>query len=190
MARQRKRCKQCNKLFTPKRDFQKCCSYECDMEFVSNKDNLKRLVENGKQNRVKKANRLKKESKSQDKQVLTKLAQVLVNKYVRLRDKAKPCVSCGTYQAKFDAGHFFSQGGNAAIRFNTLNNHKQCFRCNRMLSANLVPYKIEIVRRIGQVNFNKIEAKRNDIAKYDVEYLQKLIRIFRKKIKLYENKFR
>ena len=183
-----KRCKNesCKKLFTPERNMQPCCSYSCETEYATK--NVAKLVEDGKKLRARESNKKKKELKSKDKQVLIKLAQVLVNKYVRLRDQKKPCVSCGTYQAKWDAGHFFSQGGNSSIRFNTLNIHKQCFRCNRMLSANLVPYKIEIVKRIGQTNFDKLEAKRNDIAKYNVEYLDKLIKVFRKKIKYLETK--
>lgn len=147
-------------------------------------------MENNMQERAKKQRKVKKEYKEQDKSLQLRLAQTIVNKYVRLRDQEKPCVSCKTYEAKWDAGHFFSQGGNSSIRFNTLNNHKQCFRCNRMLSANLVPYRIEIEKRIGIDNFEMLESKRNDVAKYDVEYLHRLIKVFRMKIRLYERKFR
>ena len=178
LTKKQKKCRYCKNLFTPFNTLQPFCfKEEC----------IKKHNQITKEKKQKKA---KKEFKENDKSTLLALAQKIVNKYVRLRDINKPCVSCGTYQAKWDAGPFFSQGGNSSIRFNTLNNHKQCFRCNRMLSANLVPYKIEILKRIGQDNFNKLEEKRNDVAKYNVEYLQRLIKVFRKKIKLYERKFR
>jgi hypothetical protein len=173
-----KKCKYCKDLFIPYTSFQKfCLKNEC-------------IIEHNQATKQKKAVKAKRVFKENDKSLQLKLCQTIVNKYVRLRDMNKPCVSCGINQAKWDAGHFFSQGGNPSIRFNTLNNHKQCFRCNRILSANLVPYRIEIERRIGLDSFNKLEAKRNDIAKYDVEYLHRLIKVFKKKIKLYENKFR
>jgi hypothetical protein len=58
--------------------------------------------------------------------------QVIVNKYVRLRDKDKGCISCGTpLLGKYDAGHYYSAGGNPELRFNTDNIHGQCVYCNQ-----------------------------------------------------------
>ncbi len=189
MARQRKKCKQCNNLFVPVRDFQKCCSYDCDIAYVSNKDNLKSLVEEGEKKKVKEANKKKLAFKQNDKSHLIKVAQREVNKYIRLRDKNEPCISCGTPNAKWDAGHFESQGGNLHQRFYTLNIWKQCYRCNQELSSNRAKYRPALIEKLG---LEKVEEIENDhgTKKYSVEYLQKLIKVFRKKIKLYENKFR
>lgn len=186
----RKRCKECNKLFVPQREMQPCCSYECEMKYISKPDNLKKHVEHGKKLRDRENIKKQRESKKNDKSFQLKEVQKVVNEYVRLRDKYKPCVSCGVIHAKFDAGHFFSQGGNSSIRFNTLNIHKQCFRCNRMLSGNLDEYKPVLLIKIGKENFESLEARRNDLAKYDIDYLHRMKKVFKKKIKLYERKFR
>ena len=46
-----------------------------------------------------------------------KEAQKWVNKFVRLRDKDKNCISCDApLTGKFDAGHFFSAGGHGSVR--------------------------------------------------------------------------
>ncbi len=186
----RKRCKECSKLFVPTRDMQPCCSFDCEILYATSSKNLKNLISDGEKLREKEARKKQRESKQNDKSFQLKETQKIVNEYVRLRDKNKPCVSCGTKKAKWDAGHFFSQGGNSSIRFNTLNIHKQCFRCNRMLSGNLDEYKPVLLIKIGKSNFESLEAKRNDIAKYEIEYLHRIKSVFKKKIKLYERKFR
>lgn len=174
----KKKCKTCKDWFIPERPMQTTCGVLCAIKY-SNKDEVK----------TKAINKQKKEIKMSDKPYLMKIAQTEVNRYVRLRDKNKPCISCYTPNAKWDAGHFKSAGGHQQLRFNTLNIHKQCMRCNQYLSGNLVEYEKELVKKIGK---DRVEAFKtnHEIAKYDVEYLQRLIKVFRAKIKLYEKKFR
>lgn len=174
----KKKCKSCKSFFVPEKDMQTTCSINCAIEY-SKRDEVKQ----------KRINKDKQELKQNDKSFLMKKAQEVVNKYVRLRDKNRPCISCYTPEAKWDAGHFKSAGGHQQLRFNTLNIHKQCMRCNQYLSGNLVEYEKELINRIG---LNRVQSFKtnHDIAKYDVEYLQRLIKVFKKKIKLYERLFR
>lgn len=80
-----------------------------------------------------------------------KLTQVSVNAYILVRDKDKPCVSCGAYDVEeFHAGHYLSVGGHPSLRFETLNLAKQCSKCNTHLSGNQTNYRIELVNRIGE----------------------------------------
>lgn len=188
----RKRCKNkdCNKLFTPDREMQPCCSFECTISYVNKPDNLKGLIKKGKELRQKENTRKKREWKQNDKSKLKQEAQKVVNQYIRLRDKHKPCCSCGhTGDRQFHAGHYESAGGNQQQRFYTLNIHKQCSICNNHLSANLVEYRKFMINKYGIKKVEEIE-NNHESKKYTVEYLQKLIRVFRKKIKLYEKKFR
>ena len=189
MARQRKRCKQCKELFAPVRDFMKNCSYDCDMAYVSDKENLKSLIVETKDRKVKENNKKKKYFRDNDKKFLIATAQKEVNKYVRLRDKYQPCISCKTPNAKWDAGHFESSGGNQQQRFYTINIWKQCYRCNQQLSSNRAMYRPALIAKLG---LPKVEEMENDhaIKKYSIGYLKRLIEVFRKKIKLYERKFR
>ncbi len=63
-----------------------------------------------------------------------------------------------------------------------MNIHKQCYRCNRELSANLKPYRIGLIKKIGLKRVEQLESN-HETKKYNVEYLQKLIKVFKKKIK-------
>lgn len=121
-----------------------------------------------------------------------KEAQVAVNKYIRLRDRNKPCVSCGGNPDQirggtFDAGHYRSRGSASHLRFNLLNIHKQCVKCNRFNSGNAVDYRIELINRIGQDNVDKLESD-NKPRKFTVEYLTRLKKIFNKRARFYERR--
>jgi hypothetical protein len=185
----RKRCKlkSCNKLFVPGRAMQPCCSFAHEFEYATS--NIDELVKDGAKLREKEIKEKKKAFKINDTKNLIEIAQNTVNKYIKLRDKNEPCISCKTFNAKWDSGHYESVGGNKQLRFNTLNIHKQCYYCNCHLSANLQPYRINLINKIGLEKVERLEQD-HSIKKYDVEYLTKLIKIFRKKIKLYERLFR
>lgn len=84
-------------------------------------------------------------------------AQAAVNEYVRLRDARLPCISCDSTPndndlmtgSRWDAGHYRSVGACPELRFEPLNIHRQCVKCNRNLSGNAVEYRIRLVQRIG-----------------------------------------
>jgi len=84
-------------------------------------------------------------------------AQAAVNEYVRLRDAHLPCISCDSIPndsdlitgSRWDAGHYRSVGACPELRFEPLNIHRQCVKCNRNLSGNAVEYRIRLVQRIG-----------------------------------------
>ena len=174
-----KKCRYCKNKFIPFNSFQPFCfKEEC-------------IKQHNKQEREKKARKAKKELKENDKPTLIKLAQVLVNRYVRLRDLNKPCISCeykGSIR-QIHAGHYKPVGNNQQLRYNTINIHAQCSICNNHLSANLVNYRVALIKKIGLEKVEWLECN-HETKKYTVEYLQKLIKVFRKKIKLYETKFR
>lgn len=71
------------------------------------------------------------------------------HKFIRERDKARPCVSCGSFNTS-DASHFYSAGQNPVVRFNEDNVHLSCRKCNYFLAGNLIPYHIELINRIGE----------------------------------------
>lgn len=176
-----KKCKMCKSSFIPTRPMQTICSFECSIEYAKNKNKIAR---------EKKARKVKKEFKENDKSTLIKLAQTVVNKYIRLRDDKLPCCSCGHLEGRqFHSGHYENVAGKQQLRFYTLNINKQCSICNNYLSANLVPYRKFMIDKYGLEKVEWIE-NNNERGNYSVEYLQRLIKVFRKKIKLYESKFR
>ncbi|MCK0543559.1 recombination protein NinG [Pseudomonas syringae pv. aptata] len=105
--------------------------------------------------------------------------QQAFNEWVRHRDAALPCVSCGRHhQGKYDAGHYRTVGSNPALRFEPLNCHKQCVPCNQHKSGNVVEYRLELVRRIGIVNVEWLEGP-HEPQKYTVEELKALTAKYR-----------
>ena len=178
----RKKCKNCLKMFTPERAMQSCCSFECSIEWAKKPKAQKQYKMEKKKELI---------EKYPDKSKWLANAQTVVNAYVRLRDKNKPCISCGYIGdgKKWNAGHFRPQGGNQQLRFNLLNLHKQCEPCNSYKSGNLVPYRKALIKKFGIKWVENLESN-HETKKYSIEYLQRLIKVFRKKIKLYEKKFR
>ncbi|EOL3928784.1 recombination protein NinG, partial [Escherichia coli] len=47
------------------------------------------------------------------------------------------------------------------LRFDERNIHKQCVVCNQYKSGNLVPYRVELINRIGQEAVDEIESNHN-----------------------------
>ena len=181
------RCKICRDKFEPKYFLQKACfNPTCLAEWSK----LDRQV------KQKKSDKTRKESLKTAGDYI-KEAQASINKFVRLRDKNKPCISCGNDREhkiglsghRYDAGHYRSRGSAGHLRFNLFNIHKQCVRCNRELSGNIVDYRLGLINRIGIGRVNMIELD-NKPKKFTIEYLKRIKAIFNRKFRLYESKFR
>lgn len=87
---------------------------------------------------------------------LIKKAVTCFHAYIRQRDEGKPCVSCGFYH-NLEAGHFYSAGKYAALRFDERNVHGQCKSCNYFKAGDLLNYRKHIVGRIGAEELKKID---------------------------------
>lgn len=131
----------CGEYFQPWNTLQKACSPTCALE----------LVRRDKAKKERKAIReAKKRLKTRSDWL--KEAQAAFNKYIRLRDRHEPCISCGTTDAniQYAAGHYRTVGSCPELRFEELNCHKQCnMNCNSHKSGNIVEYRINLVRKIG-----------------------------------------
>ena len=77
-------------------------------------------------------------------------AQIQVNNFIRLRDAALPCISCGRHhQGQYHAGHFKSVGAHPELRFVEINISKQCQPCNTHLGGNVLLYRQALIIKIG-----------------------------------------
>ena len=117
-------------------------------------------------------------------------AQAAVNEYVRLRDAHLPCISCDSTPndndlmtgSRWDAGHYRSVGACPELRFEPLNIHRQCVKCNRNLSGNAVEYRIRLVLRIGAEKVAWLEGMHAP-CKYTVEEIKAIKAEYRAKTK-------
>ena len=99
-------------------------------------------------------------------------AQAAFNLWIRLRDKDLPCVSCGRFhEGQWHAGHYMSTGARPELRFDESNAQKQCAPCNTYLSGNLAMYRIELIRRIGLAEVERLEGPQVP-RKYTVDELR------------------
>lgn len=100
--------------------------------------------------------------------------QKLVNAYVRQRDIREPCISCRKPCPDGHAGHYIAQGWSGALRFNLDNIHKQCVNCNVFRRGNLIDYRINLVRKIGEDKVKYLEDHRHDIKKWTHQELDQI----------------
>lgn len=168
------KCKVCKDKFTPKySSLQKTCGKPyC-------------AIEHSREVRRKERKNWKKKEKEKllTKTDYVKQLQVLVNRFVRLRDKDKPCISCNKpLKSKFDAGHYRSVGGSPELRFDEKNINAQCVSCNQHLHGNLINYRIGLIRRFGIKHVDYLE--QNHKAKhYSIEEIKDLKIKYKQKIK-------
>lgn len=146
-----KKCKICRDMFHPSKPMQCVCGVKCALSMASLKKAKRERVEKIK-DRKETREKLEKLKTRSD---WIKEAQIAFNKYIRLRDHGKGCISCGadcsaaSVGGVGDAGHFRSRGSAPHLRFDERNCHLQCKRCNRYLSGNVADYRVGLIDRIG-----------------------------------------
>lgn len=169
-----KACKICGDRFIPIKSFTNTCSEGCKaIQWVRDCEKVKKKANN----------KAKKEFNASDRQKLTKDAQTAFNAYIRTRD-GKKCISCN-YEGEgrqFHAGHYKSQGGNSALRFNELNCHAQCSICNNHLSGNLANYRMALIEKIGIEAVEILETTKST-KRYSIEELKEIISTYKLKTK-------
>ena len=109
------------------------------------------LVDKKQQQKLKEINKDVRERKEKLKTTsdYLKELQVVFNKWVRLRDKGLNCISCNKPAKKENAGHYRSVGSSPNLRFEPLNVHLQCEYCNTYQHGNLIPYRQNLIKKIG-----------------------------------------
>ncbi|RON33703.1 recombination protein NinG [Pseudomonas brassicacearum] len=165
-----KKCKNpaCGISFPPQRLGQAVCSPKCGLAIkdVNREKARKSLAEIGRKEIRAAKERIKPKGQ------YMKEAQTAFNAWVRERDAALPCISCGRHhQGKYDAGHYRTVGSNPALRFEPLNCHRQCSPCNTHKSGDIVNYRIELVKRIGAEKVGWLEGP-HEPKRYTIEDLK------------------
>lgn len=169
-----RKCKHCKEPFVKQRALQYVCSPLCGIEYSKSIRD--------KQQRKDKINGIEKLKTRTDH--LSEL-QTIFNRYIRLRDRDKPCISCDTTNdIKYDAGHYFSVGHYPELRFNEDNCHKQCSKnCNTSKHGNLIEYRPRLIAKIGVERFEKLEALKGVRVNLSLPEIIELKTAYRLKIK-------
>jgi len=170
-----KKCKQCKILFTPTKQLQFICGFECAKNYA-----LDLKAKRDKKETKEKLDKLK--TKSQ----WLKEAQTIFNQFIRLRDGNYPCISCNRWHTgQYHAGHYRSVGSAPHLRFNEFNCHRQCSVCNNHLSGNQINYRQGLILKIGLSEVERLESD-NEPKKYTIDDIKQIKLNYKQKIKEYE----
>lgn len=192
MRKPRKRCKNtdCREWFHPAFQNQTWCSAECGtvIALAKREKDRHKAIQAAKRRRKDEAQQERRSLKVrklavQPRSYFIKQAQQAVNAYIRERDKHLPCVSCGTLSAaQWDAGHYRTTAAAPQLRFDPRQIWKQCSVCNQHKSGNLVPYRAELIRRIGLAEVESIEGN-HDRHRWTIEECRAIKAEYQQKLK-------
>ncbi len=155
MKKPRRKCKSCNDWFEPQyNSVQPTCTITCAIEYA------KKQTKKKQEQKIKEINKDVRERKEKLKTTsdYLKELQVVFNQWIRLRDKGLNCISCDKPARKENAGHYRSVGSSPSLRFEPLNVHLQCEYCNTYQHGNLIPYRKNLIKKIGIESVDWLES--------------------------------
>lgn len=188
-AVKQKACKICRARFRPFNSLALVCSLKCAIEFArkqaaANQIKLDRIEAKKSKEQRAKERKQKADFRRTDTKWLKAKAQEYCNRYIRIRDELCGCISCGTRaDIKYDAGHFIPAGRCIPLRYNELNIHKQCTRCNTHMSGNLTAYEAALRIKLGNEVVEWLKGPHEPI-RYRAEDYLRIIDEYKAKIKL------
>ena len=199
-----KTCTICEQPFPPVLSTQRVCSLKC-----ARVHGEREAIRKAERERLKAEREFRAETKRRRERLKTKAewereAEREFNKWIRIRDYGKPCISCDRSIEEiergqswktggaWDAGHFRSVGSAKHLRFNTWNVHRQCKSCNSgerhenngKREEVRAKYRLGLIDRIGLERVEALE-NNNQTRKFSVNYLKRVKRIFSKRARLY-----
>ena len=177
----KRKCKVCGCVFEKQRPLQFVCSPTCGIEYQRGQKRKAAIKSEQEAKRKERAKIAAMRHKLETIPELTRKAQQAFNRYIRLRDRGKPCISCGApWKDNFQACHYVPAGRSNKLRFNEDNVHGGCVRCNLYESGNLRGYRIGLVERIGVERVEQLETD-HEARKWAKEELRELAAEYRRK---------
>lgn len=164
----------CRKEFVPSRGFEEWCGPDCGAVVA-----LDRVAkQKAKEQRADRADTKKKLDKFKSIPTLKAEAQVIFNRWVRLRDEMAgyACICCDKVPAgaealtggAWDAAHYRSRGSADHLRYDERNVHASLKTCNTWGHTD---YRGGLIARIGLAAVEALEAD-NGTVKWTREYLE------------------
>lgn len=185
------KCKHCLTKFEARFFNQKYCLENPDCISASTKFAIATVKKTLEAKKKKEVSARRKETAEMKKKLLTHkdwlaMLQTVFNAYIRERDKGDGCISCETRaNVQYAAGHYFSVGAFANVRFDEDNVHLQCNKnCNGEKSGNIIEYRPRLIRKIGIERFKALERRaRTESGKLSIPEIEEKIKYYREKTK-------
>ena len=135
-----KKCKSCQKEYTPKKQAQPRCEpcilqAEKDKKFKQLKKQIEKPLKPPKQIKV-----------QPDTQ------WVELSKAIKERDAGLPCISCGKTMQPYEiqAGHYIARGKSVKLKYEPRNIYAQCWNCNCFLNGNVDKFRLGLIQRYAK----------------------------------------
>lgn len=109
---------------------------------------------------------------------LRRKLDVLFSRFIHARDAGKRCISCGS-NGQLQAGHFIKRQ-HLATRWEPMNVHLQCVRCNHWLHGNEGAYALALVDLYGEAVVRNLLVLKHSTVKFTRADLQELIERYSK----------
>jgi len=200
-----KKCRVCKTMFPPRNSLQNTCGYKCALIAVNEANDKKATRMQKKAEIASKRDLRRRKVALKTKSDWLHEAQAAFNSYIRARDEGELCISCGkskeelkiNHMIQMVCGHYLSVGAHAELRFNPLNAHLQCTRCNggagkygnfnnreRTITQK---YKLRLIDKIGQDKVDWLNGKQ-EIQHYTVDDIIEIKQYYREQTKLIGDK--
>ena len=171
-----KKCKAsgCENKFTPFSSMEQWCSSACgyalSQEKLAKKEKSEKLANKKKRIAAKRA------FNEKDKKFVEKRAKAYLHRWIKWRDQGLPCCACGNDMSHLpsravQASHYRPSGMNSAIRYDEINIHLGCSKCNLQMSGNLTEYRIRLIDKIGIEKVEWLESQ-NQVCKWSIDDLR------------------
>lgn len=135
-----------------------CCLRKWYLETENGQEALKKISLKVSAPRKSLEKAIEREKQTKGIQAAFKVTKVVVHSMIRLRDKGKPCISCGCqWSDEFEAGHCYASGKFFSIRYHFDNIHGQCFTCNNSKRGNESKYHLRLPDRIGVESYERLK---------------------------------
>lgn len=120
---------------------------------------------------------------------LKKIADRYFNKYIRLRDEGKPCISCGEIK-QLEAGHYYAKKGYDGLRYDEMNVNGECHYCNCFDQSHLIGYGENLVIKFGSISYSVLKGMAAEYKKSCFKWYKsdviKIIETYKKKCKSFD----
>lgn len=126
---------------------------------------------------------LVKKKKAETRGKLVKKLDQVFSRYIRLLEP-EFCVTCNDAKPRKELqnGHFYTRG-RYSTRWDEMNCHPQCYKCNVILNGNYIKYTMYMINRYGTDAVNDLEIKSTTQQKIPTPTLKDLIEEYKEKVK-------
>lgn len=187
-----RKCKHCGNKFAPRfKTTERYCA-KIDCQVAKGMEHVHKKREKLAKDRESVAKAISEKQNTQALKYLKTNTVTMCHDFIKLRDKGKPCVSCGEpWHKDHQAGHWKSASKYANLKFDERNIQNQCIGCNIHKQGNIEQYSDRIAQRIGEDAKAELEQLARDHMqngfKWDALELRRIRDYYRNKLNELKN---